>query len=47
MSHPELQLWSIDVKDALLQLPQKAKVFVKPPRGYEHLLEDDEVLGLG
>ena len=24
-------------------MPQKAKVFVRPPKGYEHLLEEDEV----
>ena len=24
-------------------MPQRAKVFVKPPRGHEHLLEGDEV----
>ena len=41
--NPQFQLWSIDVKDAFLQVPQKAKVFVKPPKGYEHLLKEDEV----
>jgi hypothetical protein len=30
-------------QDAFLQVPHKAKVFVKPPKGYEHLLEEDEV----
>eukprot|EP00435_Cladocopium_sp_Y103_P049319 s1906_g14.t2 len=44
--NPQFQLWSIDVKDAFLQVPQRTKVFVRPPKGYEHLLEEDEVLVL-
>ena len=39
----DVVLGCLDVKDAFLQVPQKVKVFVKPPRGYEHLLEEDEV----
>ena len=43
MREQRFQLWTIDGKDAFLQLPQKSKVYVNPPRGYEHLLEEDEV----
>ena len=43
MTEEKFQLWTIDVKDAFLQVPQKSKVYVNPPRGYEHLLEEDEV----
>ena len=43
MGEQRFQLWTIDVKDAFLQVPQKRKVYVNPPRGYEHLLAEDEV----
>ena len=45
MSEPgtTLWLWSLDVKDAFLQVPQKSPTYVKPPRGYGHLLQEDEV----
>ena len=46
MREQRFQLWTIDVKDAFLQLPQKSKVYVNPPRGYEHLLAEYS-LGVG
>lgn len=42
MSDQNLELWSVDIKDAFLQVPQKRKTYVKPPRAYEYL-EDGEV----
>lgn len=43
MTERDLEMWSLDIKDAFLQVPQEQRTFVRPPRGYEHLLEEDEV----
>eukprot|EP00435_Cladocopium_sp_Y103_P006763 s6863_g2.t1 len=43
MTDKKFQLWSIDVRDAFLQVPQKRPTFVRPPKGYGGMLGTGEV----
>ena len=43
ITEENLQLWSLDIKYAFLQVPQKRKTFVRPPQGHTGFLEKGEV----